>query len=519
MPGTVSDLVGRSVGEMLVGRRVSIRFTGDSGKPWFEGEVVEFHPATDEHLILYDDGEQRLHELEHEEALNQLRWLTNDAPDKQPNLTTKATTGTAERPQQSQKKKAAVPQRAQSLTSKKAPPSKSKASGVKKTQASVRPSRDQLTASVKQTSTIPPGWKAVRHDSSKKSYNTYQGPNGLHATSLVGAWKMYESTTSKIVKTISKKKPIAAAKTAGAAAAKKATAPKHVASKGAKTDAKPVVRSAAAVAKKTVAPKSDASKITKTISKKAPAGKPSQRKASERKPAATPARKTPSSSALPVNLDRKALEELADIVAKKLQSLIAKDKSVKEKSVAKPAVATSNVKPTVAKSTLTKLATESAVAKKSTKPSKPASKPGASKVSAYKVAASKAAPQAASKTTPKAAPKTTPKAARKAPAKAATEAAPKAARKDIAKAASKAAPKAALKAAAKSYATKCSALAVVGRRLSIRWTAEPNKPWFSGKIVQFLSATDEHLILYDDGDQRAHDLREEAAQKNLRWAK
>ena len=53
---------------------------------------------------------------------------------------------------------------------------------------------------------------------------------------------MYESTTSKIVKTISKKKPIAAAKTAGAAAAKKATAPKHVASKGAKTDAKPVVR-------------------------------------------------------------------------------------------------------------------------------------------------------------------------------------------------------------------------------------------------------------------------------------
>ena len=37
--------------------------------------------------------------------------------------------------------------------------------------------------------------------------------------------------------------------------------------------------------------------------------------------------------------------------------------------------------------------------------------------------------------------------------------------------------------------------AVVGRRVSIRWTGDPGKPWYEGKIVEFQAATDRFLAV------------------------
>ena len=64
--------------QLVIGRRLAIRFTGDRGKPWFEGEVASYavigHHAS-EHLVHYDDGDTKWHNLGHEEYYGQLRWL------------------------------------------------------------------------------------------------------------------------------------------------------------------------------------------------------------------------------------------------------------------------------------------------------------------------------------------------------------------------------------------------------------------------------------------------------------
>ena len=58
----------------------------------------------------------------------------------------------------------------------------------------------------------------------------------------------------------------------------------------------------------------------------------------------------------------------------------------------------------------------------------------------------------------------------------------------------------------------------VGRRLSIKWLDEKPKPrWFSGVVKEFSVATSEHLVVYDDGDQRQEDLAKEEAAGTLRW--
>ena len=159
-----------------VGRRVSIRWTGDLGKPWYEGKIVEFHAATDEHLVLYDDGEQRLHLLRQEAATNQLRWLTD--PVEQP----------------------AAAKRAKSSAG------NSRASGTTK-RAAEKPVD------------VPPGWKVVRMSAPSKSYNVFHGPRGIKAFSLPGAWRAHEAKAgapSKPQKVIAKKP----ARKAGAAASK-----------------------------------------------------------------------------------------------------------------------------------------------------------------------------------------------------------------------------------------------------------------------------------------------------------
>lgn len=69
-------------GAELVGLRVSIRWTGDRGKPWFSGRIAEWRPTNETHLIVYDDGDAKAHNLKEEEDAGQLRWLT--PPDSKP---------------------------------------------------------------------------------------------------------------------------------------------------------------------------------------------------------------------------------------------------------------------------------------------------------------------------------------------------------------------------------------------------------------------------------------------------
>ena len=49
---------------------------------------------------------------------------------------------------------------------------------------------------------------------------------------------------------------------------------------------------------------------------------------------------------------------------------------------------------------------------------------------------------------------------------------------------------------------------LLGLRVSIRWTGDPGKPWYSGSIAEWRPYDEMHLIAYDDGDQKAHNLKE-----------
>ena len=106
---------GRTFASMaeLVGRRVSIRWTGDPGKPWFNGIVAEYNSTLGDHLILYDDGEQKSHNLDEEEAVGQLKWLSGGAS----GSASKSAAAPKPKP-----KKATAPTKPAKVIAKKAPP-------------------------------------------------------------------------------------------------------------------------------------------------------------------------------------------------------------------------------------------------------------------------------------------------------------------------------------------------------------------------------------------------------------
>ena len=349
---------------------MSIRWTGDLGKPWYEGKIVEFHAATDEHLVLYDDGEQRLHLLRQEAATNQLRWLTD--PVEQP----------------------AAAKRAKSSAG------NSRASGTTK-RAAEKPVD------------VPPGWKVVRMSAPSKSYNVFHGPRGIKAFSLPGAWRAHEAKAgapSKPQKVIAKKP----ARKAGAAASKAkasraAPAPKAkpkaapAPSKPQKVIAKKPARKAGAAASKAKA--SRAASAPKAKPQAAPAPKARARAATAKEQATANVKK-----ALP------SLQQLAASVAK----------LIKKGSAAKKSTSSKGAKP----------------AKKAAAAAKPKSKGTRAPTPGFEL---------------------------------------------------------------------------IGKRVSIRWTGDPGKPWYSGKIVEYNVSTEQHLVLYDDGDQKVHHLEREESVKQLKW--
>ena len=73
---TISE---QASGAELVGSRVYIRWTGERGRPWFPGRIAEWRPSDEAHLIVYDDGDEKLHYLSAEETAGQLRWITPPA--------------------------------------------------------------------------------------------------------------------------------------------------------------------------------------------------------------------------------------------------------------------------------------------------------------------------------------------------------------------------------------------------------------------------------------------------------
>ena len=61
-----------SISKQAIGRRLSILWTGCTPPTWFTGEVRDFSSPL--HLIKYDDGETKWHDLAAELALGQLQW-------------------------------------------------------------------------------------------------------------------------------------------------------------------------------------------------------------------------------------------------------------------------------------------------------------------------------------------------------------------------------------------------------------------------------------------------------------
>ena len=60
---------------VAVGQRVSIRWVGDDGKPWYQGVVVDINTVNMHALVKYDDGDSKWHDLAEEEGNKLLRWI------------------------------------------------------------------------------------------------------------------------------------------------------------------------------------------------------------------------------------------------------------------------------------------------------------------------------------------------------------------------------------------------------------------------------------------------------------
>ena len=58
-------------GKEIKGERVSVLWEGGR---WYQGTVKDFN-GFDEHLIVYEDGDSRWHNVAEEEAENGVKWL------------------------------------------------------------------------------------------------------------------------------------------------------------------------------------------------------------------------------------------------------------------------------------------------------------------------------------------------------------------------------------------------------------------------------------------------------------
>ena len=76
LDGIVARYLGLSppaVSAYAIGQRVSVWWKGDRGRPWYDGTIKEHDAIRGEHLIEYDDGDERWHDLTDEAAHGQLR--------------------------------------------------------------------------------------------------------------------------------------------------------------------------------------------------------------------------------------------------------------------------------------------------------------------------------------------------------------------------------------------------------------------------------------------------------------
>ena len=65
-------------GRAAIGMRVSVRWTGDT---WYTGQIVEYNPSTEMHLVKYEDGDQKSHNLSEEEEEESLKLLSSSSED------------------------------------------------------------------------------------------------------------------------------------------------------------------------------------------------------------------------------------------------------------------------------------------------------------------------------------------------------------------------------------------------------------------------------------------------------
>jgi hypothetical protein len=59
----------------LLQRRVEVRWRGDLGEPWYSGVISWYNDKSHLHIVTYDDGDTKAHDLAAEVEAGQLRWL------------------------------------------------------------------------------------------------------------------------------------------------------------------------------------------------------------------------------------------------------------------------------------------------------------------------------------------------------------------------------------------------------------------------------------------------------------
>ena len=62
------------LGTSFIGRHVSMLWAGDVPATWFRGTIKDYSPVTQEHLVRYNDGDNKWHSLSAEEAVGRIRW-------------------------------------------------------------------------------------------------------------------------------------------------------------------------------------------------------------------------------------------------------------------------------------------------------------------------------------------------------------------------------------------------------------------------------------------------------------
>ena len=192
------------MGLQAVGRRLAVLWRGCVPPTWFHGVVRDF--SVGEHLVAYDDGETKWHNLTKEIALEQLQWEAPwDPPTRGDSSSTPAPSASAAKPTKAKAKlPAAAAAEAAAKVTAAADSSTAAAAGSSADAAgsfSAGAAGSFAGAEVSSFSTargfasseLPPGYERVAHQGSKRLWFSFFGPDGTRVDTVRAAWEAYRA--------------------------------------------------------------------------------------------------------------------------------------------------------------------------------------------------------------------------------------------------------------------------------------------------------------------------------------